>query len=269
MADSSRFSFSRITTFEQCARRYRYRYLDGVREAFRGVEAFMGQQVHAAIEWMFQQREAGVRPSAAEAVSFYCAAWDRQLAQDASRVRVIRADTALEEYRRKGAELVARFRSDSFESDELQTLGLENHFDVILSGRHGFQGYIDRLAREDRGTLHIIDYKTGRRAPSAFEGKEADQLRAYALALFLDGHDQPIELVLEFLQAGRTLRERVRPEQSGRIEKDLTERIDAILDSSVYPPNPGALCDWCGYNDLCEAYQPRVRRYASRAVSLA
>jgi RecB family exonuclease len=47
------YSFSRITTFEQCARRFRYRYLDGVKEAFHGVEAFMGQRVHEVIEWLF------------------------------------------------------------------------------------------------------------------------------------------------------------------------------------------------------------------------
>src|SRR5688572_3505192 len=36
------YSFSRITTFEQCARRFRYRYLDKVKEAFDSVEGFMG-----------------------------------------------------------------------------------------------------------------------------------------------------------------------------------------------------------------------------------
>ena len=45
-AASQVYSYSRITTFEQCARRFRYRYVDGIKEAFRGVEAFMGQQVH-------------------------------------------------------------------------------------------------------------------------------------------------------------------------------------------------------------------------------
>jgi putative RecB family exonuclease len=261
-----RFSFSRITTFEQCPRRYRYRYLDGVREAFRGVEAFMGQQVHAAIEWMHTERMAGRRPTSAEAVSFYCECWDRDLAAEGARVRVIRKGMEVESYRRRGAELVASFRSERFENDPLKTLAVEEHFDVVVGNGHRFQGYIDRVAVDADGRVNIIDYKTGRRAPATFEGKEADQVRAYALAMFLEGHDEPIDLTLDFLQAGRILTDRVRPEEVPDLERALTGRIETVLDSSVYPPSPGALCDWCGYNDLCEGYQERPRRFAPRAV---
>jgi hypothetical protein len=30
-------------------------------------------------------------------------------------------------------------------------------------------------------------------------------------------------------------------------------------DATVFPPSPGTLCDWCGYNDICEAYPVRSR----------
>jgi putative RecB family exonuclease len=251
------YSFSRVTTFEQCARRYRYRYLDGVQEGFDSVESFMGRQVHAAIEWLYGEREKGRKPRAEETVSWYCASWDSGIAAGPRLVRVVKEGAPLEGYRRSGAEMLSRFHQTRFVSDRLETLGSEHHFLVTIGQRYQFQGYIDRLARDEAGTLHIIDYKTGRKNGRGFAGREAEQLEAYALALF---HSQPtdeIELVLEYLRIGERVRKRVRREQSAEIEARLVARIAAVESSTVFPPNPGILCRWCGYNDVCDAVTTR------------
>ncbi len=263
------YSFSRVSTFEQCPRRYRYRYVDGVREAFRGVEAFMGQQVHAAIEWLFSQRLRAVEPGVDEAVRYYCGAWDRALVEDGPQVRVIRGDGDLETYRRTGAEMVARFWRERFSVDRLETIAVEQAFSVQLGGTHSFRGFIDRLARDREGRTHLIDYKTGRRAPSRFSGKEADQVRAYAVAWFLNNPCDEIDLVLDFLQAGKLLRERVYRTDAAEIERSLVARIGELGQATVFPPNPGALCEWCGFNDLCEAYVERGLDRAARTGAVS
>lgn len=261
----STFSFSRITTFEQCARRYRYRYLDGVKEAFRGVEAFMGQQVHTTVEWLYQQRDAGNLPAVEDAVGHYCDAWDRHLGKGQP-VRVIKAGKELEAYRRAGADMIARFHANRYVRDELDTLATEKHFSIRLAGERPFQGYIDRLARDRDGVVHVIDYKTGSRTPKRFAGKEAEQLEAYALDTFLSSDAREIELVLEYLSSGLRLARRMLRAEVDEVEERLCRRIDAALASTVFPPNPGALCDWCGYNDICEAYGVRARPMERRAV---
>ena len=248
------YSFSRVTTFEQCARRYRYRYVDQVKEAFRGIEAFMGQRVHATIEWMFSGRQRGSDPDSEQVVRHYCDGWDRELAASRSEVRIVKAGMDTEAYRRRGAELVAAFHHERFAADQLETLALEKHFKVTLGGLHRFQGFIDRLARDNRGLVHVIDYKTGKRAPASFTGKEADQLRAYALAIFLESDLAELELRLEFLQAGKILTRRVARREAAEIENGLVRRIHLVEDSTVFPPKPSPLCGWCGYNDVCEAY---------------
>jgi len=247
------FSFSRVTTFEQCARRYRYRYLDGVQEGFDSIESFMGRQVHATIEWLYGERDKGAKPRADEAVSWYCASWDAAIAAGPRLVRVVKDGAPLEGYRRSGAEMLTRFHKTRFVNDRLETLGNEHHFLVTVGGRYEFQGYIDRLARDEAGALHIIDYKTGRKSARGFAGREADQLEAYALALFSSQPVEEIELALEYLRIGERVRKRVRRDESVEIETRLVARIEAIESSTVFPPNPGILCRWCGYNDICDA----------------
>ena len=251
------YSFSRVTTFEQCARRFRYRYLDGVQEGFDSVESFMGRQVHSAIEWLYGEREKGREPRADETVAWYCASWDAGISAGPRLVRVVKDGAPLEGYRRSGADMLSRFHQARFVSDRLTTLGNEHHFRVTIGERYEFQGYIDRLARDEAGTLHIIDYKTGRKSGRGFSGREAEQLEAYALALFSSEPVEEIELVLEYLRIGERVRKRVRREDSVAIETRLVARIEALESSTVFPPNPGILCRWCGYNDICDAVAAR------------
>jgi putative RecB family exonuclease len=253
------YSFSRVSTFEQCARKFRYRYLDQVKEAFDSIEAFMGRQVHETIEWLFGARTQPSLPTAAQAVSRYCERFDAEIAGSPRAVRVIKRDETVESYRRTGAEIVSRFHRERFLGDALETIANEKHFQVSIDGRLLFQGYIDRLAREGEGRLHVIDYKTGRRAPERFEGKEADQLEAYAVAVFAESDAEEVDLVLEFLRAGKTLRHRVERSRAAALERKLAERIAVVEDATVFPPNPGTLCDWCGYNDICDSYPVRSR----------
>jgi putative RecB family exonuclease len=253
------YSFSRITTFEQCARRFRYRYLDCVKEAFDSIEGFMGRRVHDAIEWLFAERLRGTMPSAAQAVKRYCELWDQGIVTSPRSVRVVKANESVETYRRMGAEIVQRFHREHFLSDELETIAAEKHFSINLNGSYLFQGFIDRLARDRHGRFYVIDYKTGRRVPQRFEGKEADQVEAYALAVFTETGVEELELVLEFLRVGKTLRSRIERAQIRDLEARLATRIATIEEATVFPPSPGALCDWCGYNDICDGYAARMR----------
>ena len=257
MTGAETFSFSRVTTFEQCARRYRYRYVDGVREGFQSIEAFMGQQVHAAVEWLFRERGTGRSPRVEEVVQHYTTGFDQGAAAARGDQKVIKQGTLEEDYRRSCAEMVADFHRARFAADRLETLGLERHFSHEVGGRR-FQGYIDRLARDDGGGVHIIDYKTGGRPPIAFGGKDGDQLEAYAIAIFAETAVEEIVLMLEYLRNGSTLTRRIRRGEIDEAARRLVARIEVAAGANVFPPTPGTLCAWCGYNDLCEASVQRA-----------
>ncbi len=252
-ANPVKYSFSRISTFEQCARRFRYRYLDGIKEGFRGVEAFMGQQVHATVEWLYNERDAGrVRPLE-EAVKYYCDTWDAETGKSRARIRVINRNQSLIDYHRTGAEMISRFYGERFILDKLETLANEKHFVVRVGGAHTVQGFIDRLARDEDGGLHIIDYKTGKQRNRTFSGKDADQLRTYGLAMFAETDAEEVNLHLEYLRTGERLSARMQRRDADAVDAVLASKITNVESSTVFPPTPGMLCNWCGYNDLCEA----------------
>ena len=129
---------------------------------------------------------------------------------------MIKRDTAVEDYRRSGAEMLADFHRTRFVADRMETMGLERHFMLDIDGGRRFQGFIDRLARDAAGVVHIIDYKTGGRPPVRFGGKDGDQLEAYAVAMFAETDADELVLMLEYLRNGSTQTRRIRRAETDR-----------------------------------------------------
>ena len=209
--------------------------------------------------WLFREKGAGRMPRVDDAVRYYSAGFDRAWGEARGTLKVIKQGTSVEDYRRSGAEMLADFHRTRFAADRLETVGLERHFLMEIDQRRCFQGFIDRLARDGSGTIHIIDYKTGGRPPVRFGGKDGDQLEAYAVAMFAETGADEVVLMLEYLRNGSTQTRRMRRCEAEETARRLHARIRVAAEANVFPPSPGTLCGWCGFNDLCEAYVPRER----------
>jgi len=51
---SSKFSPSKLATYQDCPRRYRYRYVDKIKREGQSVEAFVGSCAHKAFEELYK-----------------------------------------------------------------------------------------------------------------------------------------------------------------------------------------------------------------------
>jgi len=242
----SRWSYSRITTYEKCPRAYRYKYIDREKEAFESIEAFMGSRVHETIEYLYGAEGRPVPKD--EALKYYATRWDQKWND---RVRVVREGETAAQYLDLGADTVAAYYP-RFVADELVTRAIEHEVQMALGGKYEFHGYIDRCARDRDGVPWIIDYKTGKNAPAEFIGKEADQVRAYGLAMLKScEHIDTINLRLDFVRAGAVLEGAIARSDMDKVERQLVSRIEAAEVQS-YSTRVSRLCDWCGYNDRCE-----------------
>lgn len=253
------WSHSRLTTFEQCPKRFEYRYLERQREAFRSIEAFMGSCVHDTIELAVSP---GPPVALDDMIDWYSRAWQWRWTEESDRVRVIRAGTKVRAYHDEGADMLRTFYP--FLYDNHETLEIEKKVSCEIEYRQSptsyqlfnYEGYIDRLALAFQVSPRcpiIIDYKTTKHIPRTFDGKEADQLRAYGLCLMKEDPTlEVVELRAVFVRTGETRGELMERPAMREIEQRLGRRLSsAAAPRAQFPPIAGKLCDWCGFNDRC------------------
>ncbi|USN53197.1 MAG: ATP-dependent helicase [Candidatus Nomurabacteria bacterium] len=196
VAEETRYDYSRISTYDLCPWKFRYRYALEVPEP--GNKRFSyGQSVHATLYDFFrlvQERskkrqvtlfaeapkvnegilEAGAKSvSLAELKELYERNWIREWYD---------GERDMEKSKQKGWESLKAFYA-SYSGDLPVPLALEQPFTIQLSEEFRLTGKIDRIDQiEDSEEVEIIDYKTGtaKEKPS----KEAKyQLILYALAV--------------------------------------------------------------------------------------
>ena len=99
------YSFSRIKSFHQCPLRYRYRYLQGLKEAFRSIESYVGNTVHDVLEWLYLERGRGSEPDEETMLELFAAGWSDKFDES---VAIIRVDDHEESYLKNGREMLLR-----------------------------------------------------------------------------------------------------------------------------------------------------------------
>jgi len=242
------FSFSRLKSFHQCRARYRYRYLQGRREAFRSIESTLGNAVHEVLEWLYRERDRSASPDLGAALEALARAWNEALAEDVAVVRL--ADTA-EAALRSGREMIERFHRTVFVRDRSETVALEKRLSMRLDDGLVFTGFADRVGRTSKGRLFVIDYKTSSREGDPSDFSEGLQAPLYAACTLEDADEDEALAGYHYLRHGTTRWHPV-SRQRGR---ELTARFHAlVLEATAatdFPANPSVLCAWCGFNAIC------------------
>ncbi len=249
----NQFSFSRLKTFHQCPLRYRYRYLKGMREAFRSVESFLGSTVHEVLEWLYGERNGGPStPGLTLVLEDFAARWDTSWGDDVAVVKI--SDSADESFR-LGREMLSRFYRETFAHDLSDTIALEQRFSVRLSPNLVFTGIADRVGRTEHGRLFIVDYKTSSRKGTPSEFSEGLQAPLYA-SCALRSHDGDEALAgYHYLRHGTTSWHRVTRRRSEDLLRRFGELCTEASEATEFPARPGVLCAWCGFNAVCPSAQ--------------
>lgn len=249
------YSHSRLETFENCALRYRFKYLDRIEKPeVQGVEAFLGKRVHETLQKLYEDLRSGHAHSLDEILESYREKWRRQWAPG---VKIVRRGMTERDYKLYGETCLTNYyrRYAPFAGSE--TLTMEEHFQFPLdgSGRYAMQGYIDRVARRPDGTYEIHDYKTSRRLPTQYAADCDRQLGLYQIALQTRQPEaQSVELFWHYLGHDRTLRSTRQPRELAQLSETTTKLIERIEREKRFEPHKSPLCDWCEYKPECPAW---------------
>jgi putative RecB family exonuclease len=246
----NQFSFSRIKTFHQCPARYRYRYVKGLKEAFRSIESYLGNVVHGVLEWLYTRRETNASPTLNQTLDRLADLWSEGFSED---VVVIRCSDNADSYLVTGREMIERFHRGVFHRDLSQTVALEQRLSHRLSDQVVFTGFADRIGRTESGQLFVIDYKTSKSEGDASEFSEGLQAPLYA-ACALQRHGEDTALAgYHYLRHDTTRWQKVDGSDADRLLARFLELAEEARSITEFEPRPGVLCAWCGFNAICPA----------------
>jgi putative RecB family exonuclease len=246
-------------TFSQCARRWKFRYVDGLADP-PGVSALAGTFAHRVLELLMEHDSEERTIERA-----------RELARD-----VWPEISSDEDF---GALELTEDESKAFrwqswlaieglwtleDPTEVDVCATEQRLDTTV-GNVPFRGIVDRLDSTHDG-LVVSDYKSGRAPSPRFSADRLTQVILYAAAIEASRGVRPARARLLYL-AQKVIDVEVTDK---RIDDAVTEleaiwsQINRSLADEVFEPTTGPLCAWCPYAQLCPEGLAEVTKRKAR-----
>jgi putative RecB family exonuclease len=253
------FSHSRLASFEECPRKFRYRYVEKVPVETESIEAFLGKRVHEVLERLHQFTDRGQVPGLARVIARFRAFWDEHF--HAARIRIAREGSLPGDYLANGERCLTNYYRRHYPFDRGETLGVEERvaFRLDATDRYRVQGVIDRLVRAPDEAIEIHDYKTGQRVPRQADLDQDRQLALYQIGVAERfGPDQPVRLVWHYLLPDQLRTSSRTPEALAALREETMALIDRVRAEERFEPRPSALCRWCEFSPICPASTARA-----------
>ncbi len=238
-----RLSFSRIDSYRNCPRKFRYAYVDRL-PGVPGPHLSFGTSIHGALE-AFYDRKLPACPTEADLLGFLYDAWDPSGFRDLPRSEQL-------DFYRHAQQVLRRYHHRVADSYRLPA-STEAWFELPIAHEAVVVGSIDRVDLDDDGRFHIVDYKTNRKVQDRARVARSLQLAIYALACRHLFGALPATVSLDFVVPGVPITVPIE-------DIDLDGARQAILDTAAavraeaFEPTPNRLCDWCDYRDICPAW---------------
>lgn len=236
-----------IGIYQQCPRRYKYHYVDGLIRQYRKPWPWltMGENVHAVLSDFLR-----IVPVEKRTLGTMEDLLRKKWAENRERFANMEEER---QWREKALAQLRRF----VETERIDVLPfmLERFHeapvteDLILSGR------IDRIDRVDDGSIHIIDYKTGNMP----EKVDSFQLLLYVLILSRTLSYPVSKASYLYLADGMWHTFPITDDGMQDARSRVLEVARQIKHENNYPEAVSSLCQFCDFLEICDAgreFQP-------------
>ena len=269
----SKWSNSRINTFQTCARQYKYKYIEkDNKEEFISISIIVGSVYHSILEYMYKDYYLkGIIPFE-DIQKIFEIEWDKKLAREKNKGREIVYHDEIKDdkiYKKYTFDCIKRYYDkfyvtgietsfDSCKTEEIVEPEFEDENGRILS----FKGFIDRYDIQDN-VLTIVDYKTSRQAPKdTYLDKALKQLYLYALGIIKDERfklvrDINIKLIYPF--PGVKIERKVKKKDLEDAKDFYVNLIDLIRKEKKWIQSPGYHCKSCGFQKICPEFKYKFK----------
>ncbi len=251
------YSHSRVSTFEQCAYKYKLQYIDKAEpEIENTIEAFMGGIVHQALEDLYTRKKFKQRVSKESLIKFYRDTWEKEYSDD---IKVVKAEShglTAENYRKMGEKFLSDYYDKYYPFEQLTILGIETQDMMTLKDGSRWHVRIDKFACDDKGNYYVMDYKTNARMKDQEEADEDRQLAMYSFWVkdkFKDA--KSVKLVWHMLAFNKEVVSERTEKQLEKLQDEVIALIKKIENAKEFPTNVTALCNYCGFKYMCPSFK--------------
>ena len=246
----NQFSHSKLETYKRCPLQYKFQYLTSLKpEKEETIEAFVGSQVHNTLELLYRDLLKTKLNSLDDLIKFYDEIWRVEWKDE---IVINNKDYNKEHYYNLGKKCIENYYNQYSPFDRDQTIGVEKKI-ILKWGEYEIIGYIDRLARDEKGVYSIHDYKTGSIMDQEYADKDS-QLALYSIAI-KDSHKEAkeIKLIWHYVAYGEDVSSKRTDKELKELKSNILELIEKInlAEKEDNFPAQETKCDWCGFWKHC------------------
>ena len=248
------YSHSRLSVFEQCSLKFKYKYIDKIPEFEQKIETHLGKTIHSTLEWLYSKINKKEIPTIDEMIVYYAKKWG----EDYNLEKIIIKKHSAVDFFNKGIQFLIDYYIKNKPFDD-NTIGIEKEvmFKLDLDGKYKIRGYIDRLVyNEKKGAIEIHDYKTSANLPTKEAIEKDRQLGLYSMAIKeLFGNEKEVILTWHYLAHNIKIHSKRTDEQLNQLKNETLKLIKKIEAMTEFPANKGPHCGWCEYKSICPVWK--------------
>jgi putative RecB family exonuclease len=242
---------SRLSDFQSCPRKYQYTSVERISQPATYATA-KGNVIHYIFEQLFllepQQRTIDA------ARSFVASAEDVVLTETV-KTDIGLNDTLLNKLRNETADIITRY----FQMEDPTKVaheGVELALGVDVAGAPLY-GILDRLDRDEDGSLVIVDYKTGKLPNRNYDTSTFANAELYAALCEAKLGERPTKIRLLYVSHGQAIERNVTDVVSkarGNAAATAWNKITRYYNDGDFPatPSPNS-CRFCSFKDRCRS----------------
>lgn len=260
------YSFSQLQVFQQCPRKYQYKYVDKIKEKEfeSSPDLILGHSVHKVLENLYNNVNVFKIPNLEEVLEDFHATRNQEIA-DATKEKPlqIKGQQTLEDYIRRGEHYVNAYYKKYAPFAGVQVIATESNvnFQLDTNGQQQFRGIIDRIDKEG-DTFVINDYKTNKNLPPEQKQEYTEQLTLYGLALQqkYGKYFKQIKARLHYLHFDITDEREVTDDVLATVVQKYSSIIEWVEhkkfaynmgDKRAFEPIQNEYCKYCEYMTIC------------------